>query len=620
MDGAAPPTDHYNPAQGRLRILATTDLHMQLLGYDYFADRPDHTLGLVNLAATIARLRDAPDITTILCDNGDLIQGTPLADFLADTLHPNDTHPMIAALNLLIYDAMTLGNHDFDFGLGFLRQALRGAQFPIVSANIHVPEGDALAQPFAILKRDVRCNDGHSRPIRIGITGFGPPQIADWDYSSHDGLVATDDIVGAAERIVPKIKAAGADIIIALCHSGIGAVTPTARMENAAVPLAAVPGIDVIVAGHTHDRFPDAERPVTAGVDPVKGTLHGKPTVLASSFGKALGVIDLDLGWQPKGWTIKAHTVRLERPAPQSTANGPLQDQLGELVQRAHDETLRQMRQPIAQTSDPIHSYFATVAPDLPQQLLAKAMQDTAKRGLAANVTATMPLLAATAPFRFGGRSGLGQFISIPPGPITLHDAAAIFPFADRLVAVRRTGLELMDWLERAASYYNQITPDTSGQSLNNPLYAGYHCDTISDLHYEIDLTQPARFDAHGKCIRPHATRINALCWNGHPVAATDQFVVATTSFRAQGGGGFVPVPEDDVLYRSKRKMRAVLVDYLTQLKTIDISVTPNWRFAPNPGATATFESAVEAAQHLPANIALIGPTRTGLSRYQIRF
>ncbi len=620
MNGTAPPMHQDKPARGQLRILTTTDLHMQLLGYDYFADRPDSSIGLINLAALIERLRAAPQVTTILCDNGDLIQGTPLADHLADTLRPDEAHPMIAALNLLDYDAMTLGNHDFDFGLSFLRQALRGARFPVVSANIHVPAGDALAQPFTILKRAVHCDDGHTRSVHIGITGFGPPQIADWDDSSHEGLVATDDIVSAATRIVPKIKSAGADIIVALCHSGIGSATPDARMENAAVPLAAVPGIDVVIAGHTHDRFPNAQLPATAQVDPINGTLNGKPAVLASSFGKALGVIDLDLDWQPKGWTIAGHAVRLERPAPDAAAQGSLQDQLGSLVQHAHDETLRQMRKPIAQTNTPIHSYLATVAPDVPQQLLASAMKDAARRGLPAHMTDDMPLVAATAPFRFGGRSGLGQFISISPGPITLHDAAAIFPFADRLVAARRTGADLMVWLERAASYYNQIAQGTSDRTLNNPQHAGYHCDTMSDLSYEIDLTQPARFDAHGKCIRPNAARVTSLCWNGNPVAATDQFIVTTTSFRAQGGGGFAAIPERDILYRATRKMRDVLIDYLGRQGTITPAVAANWRFASNPGAAAVFESATEAADDLPPNITLMNPTRTGLSRYRISF
>jgi 2',3'-cyclic-nucleotide 2'-phosphodiesterase/3'-nucleotidase len=608
------------PARGQLRILTTTDLHMQLLGYDYFADRPDNRIGLVNLAALIKRLRTAPNITTILCDNGDLIQGTPLADHLADTLRPDATHPMIAALNLLDYDAMTPGNHDFDFGLKFLRQALRGARFPVVSANLHVPAGDALAQPFTILKREVQCDDGHSRSLHIGITGFGPPQIADWDYSSHEGLVAAEDIVRAAKRVVPKIKSAGADIIIALCHSGIGSATPVDRMENAAVPLAAIPGIDVVVAGHTHDSFPNAELPATAQVDPINGALHGKPTVLASSFGKALGVIDLDLGWQSTGWTIGTHKVRLERPTPGARAKGSLQCQLGNLVQHAHDETLGQMRKPIAQTAKPIHSYLATVAPDFPQQLLANAMKDAARRGMPAHAAGGMPLLAATAPFRFGGRSGLGQFISISPGPITLHDAVAIFPFADRLVAARRTGADLMAWLERAASYYNQIAPGTSDRALINPQHAGYHCDTISDLSYEIDLTQPARFNAHGKCIRPDAARITSLCWNGNPVAATDQFIVATTSFRAQGGGGFATIPEKDIHYRTTRKMRDVLMDYLSRQGTIDPAIAANWRFAPNPGAAALFESATETADDLPSNITLMNPTRPGLSRYRISF
>ena len=601
---------------GQLRVMATTDLHMQLLGYDYFADCPSDDLGLVNLAHKIAQLRGSAPGATVLCDNGDLIQGNPLADHVASRSGAAP-HPMIAALNLLRYDAMTLGNHEFDYGLDFLRQTLAQAQFPVVSANIQFPEGPA---PYTILTKNVPCADGTTRTIRLGITGFGPPQIANWDHENHLGFVRTDDIVAAATDAVIAMKADGADLIIALCHSGIGAEVHVPGMENAAVPLAGVDGIDAIIAGHTHGQFPHPAHPRSNIVNPDRGTIHKKPTVMAMSHGRALGVIDLELSWSAKGWNIADHAVRVIKADGSGDPTGPLDAQLRDLVSDAHAQTLRHMRTPIAQTAVPIQSYFATIQPDLSQQVLAKAMQDAVRMGLADGPYADLPILAATAPFRFGGQTGLGRYIDIPPGPITLHDVAAIFPFADTLFAVRRSGAQIADWLERGASYFNQMRPGDTKQELINPLGAGYHCDSVFGLRYEIDLCQPARCDAHGQVINPTAHRIKSLRFGGRLIKDDDQFVVATNSYRARGGGGFAHIPHKDVLIGGPAKLRDVLATSLRENGVINSEIEPTWAFTPMAATKAVFVSAPEAAAHMAGNITALGTDRSGASRYQISF
>lgn len=615
-------SDHNVTAQqttGRLRLLATTDLHMQLLGYDYFADRRDDGIGLLHLADQITALRSGDEITTLLFDNGDLIQGNPLADHLAGVLKPGDGHPMIAALNALNYDAMTLGNHDFDYGVPFLQQTLTHADFPVVSANIMTPQAGTLAQPFALLHRQLMGNDGALHPIRIGVTGFGPPQIADWDDRQQCGQIAVTDIVAAARAIVPRMRAAGAQLIIALAHTGIGAHDHQDRMENAAVPLAAVAGIDVVIAGHTHAHFPDQERPATPPVDPGAGTLHGKPTVLAGAYGKALGVIDLTLTHDDAGWRISNHHARMDRPKAQSKVDSPLQDKLRGLVAGAHHATLREMRKPVGHTQQPIQSYFATVTPDLPQQILAQAIRHAVLDRLADQLLET-PVLAATSPFRFGGHSGLGEYIAIPPGPITLHDAAAIFPFNDTAYVVRRSGAQIREWLERAASYYNQIIPGSMDSLLINPQNAGYHCDTLHGLRYQIDLSAPARFDQAGNAINQNARRITQLTHQGNPVHDDDTFVVVTNSFRAKGGGGFPTVPAQDILPLPSMKIRDILISALAKGRVTNQQITPAWGFAPLPDTTADFIGARAARSHLPDTISWVADVREAEARYRITF
>ncbi|WP_439156418.1 bifunctional 2',3'-cyclic-nucleotide 2'-phosphodiesterase/3'-nucleotidase [Yoonia sp.] len=609
-----------SPPRARLRILETTDLHMQLLPYDYFTDRIERHRGLIHLADQIDALRNETGLTTLLFDNGDFLQGNPLADFLASQPDTPDVHPMIAAFNTLRYDAVTLGNHEFNYGLPFLRSVLRDALFPVTCANIRQIQGPELARPFIVLDRDVPCDDGTCRKLRIGVVGFVTPQITQWDKAALDGQLGADDIVETARDYVPRIKAAGADIIVALCHSGIAAIDHAQGMENAAVPLAAVDGIDVILTGHTHEIFPGGSQAANAVVDPRLGRLHGKPAVMAGFYGNCLGVIDLDLRFGPDGVDIAGHASRLHQEGASVPADSVLQGKLRSHVQAAHDATLAEIRRPIARTKVRLHSYFSSVSPDLPQQLLACAQMRATQRALHGSAHGHLPVLSASAPFRSGGRAGPGHFVDIAPGPVMLRDAAAIYPFANVLCAVRRTGAQLCDWLEWAASHFNQITPGQHDQPLINPQIPAYDCDTLFGLSYRFDLTHPARFGPQGAVANPRASRLRDLRHAGRPVQKDDIFVVATNAYRANGGGGFAGIPADDVVHITAQTTHEILIADLRDRAVITDTPAVPWTFSPIPNTSATFRSAPAARDHLPARVSHSGPGTDGFDLYRLTF
>ncbi len=606
--------------KARLRILETTDLHMQLLAYDYFADHSDSDTGLIQLADRIETLRSDTSCTSVLFDNGDFIQGNPLADYVASNGTDDQPHPMIAAFNTLQYDAITLGNHEFNYGLDMLRAALADARFPVTCANIHQIKGDALALPYVILDRDMPCDDGKTRTLRIGVTGFVTPQITVWDRVALKGELETEDIVFAAERVVPQIKADGADIIIALCHSGIGAADHCETMENAAVPLAALPGIDVVLTGHTHEMFPGDDQPTTNFVDPVNGTLHGKPAVMAGFYGNWLGVIDLQLGWHDGSWTIQTHQSRLEPCSARDNGPSPLQKQLSTHLQTAHSATIRHIRQPIARTEVPIHSYYANIVPDLTQQLLARAQQDFIRRVMAGSQYHALPVLSSTSPFRAGGRAGPSHYIDISPGAIALRDAAAIYPFANTLCGIRRSGAQIRQWLERAASHFAQVIPGQHDQPMINSHSPAYNSDTIFGLSYEFDLSQPAHFAPDGSVINAQAGRVRALKYQGQPVADNDSFIVAANSYRTHGGGGFRGAVEADILYQSTKSARDVLIDYLRSNEVVTQPASHTWYFTHLPDTSAIFQSAPAASKYTAPGVSHVGPGTGGFDQYRFTF
>lgn len=117
--------------------METTDLHVNIVNYDYFADKPTDEYGLAKTATLIKQAREEAQ-NSLLIDNGDLIQGNPLGDYVAtvDKLQEGETHPVYKAMNLLDYDAGNFGNHEFNYGLDFLKMAVEGSDFPYVNANI----------------------------------------------------------------------------------------------------------------------------------------------------------------------------------------------------------------------------------------------------------------------------------------------------------------------------------------------------------------------------------------------------------------------------------------------------------------------------------------------------
>ncbi|MDX8351562.1 bifunctional 2',3'-cyclic-nucleotide 2'-phosphodiesterase/3'-nucleotidase [Cognatiyoonia sp. IB215182] len=591
----------------RLRILETTDLHMHLLDYDYFAARTDQHYGLIRLIEQIESQRRDEGVTTLLFDNGDFAQGNPLADYLAAHPDMDRTHPMINAFNTLSYDAITLGNHEFNYGLDFLRRILAGAQFPVVCANIDLLQAPPLSEDFTILKRTLQCSDGQARTINIGVTGFVTPQITEWDRDTLAGKVETEDIVACAKRIVPQIKAAGADLIVALCHSGIGPENHHDGMENAAIPLAAIDGIDVLLTGHTHEVFPDPTWPSSEPVDPVAGTLHGKPAVKAGFYGNHLGVIDLDLDSDGTKWRIDAHRVSLATGATPTEATGKLHTPFLDGLRKSHAATVAYIQQPIATTTAPIHTYFTTIVPDLSQQLLADAQREHVKAALADTANATLPIISATAPFLFGGQAGPGHYIDLDPGPITLRDAAAIYPFENAICAIKCQGRDLRAWLEPAAAHFTQLTPGQSGQMLIAPHSPGYNYDTLDGLYYEIDLSQPAE-----------TGRITDLNCQGRPVADDDVFILVANSYRTFGGGNYPTVREDAIVYRSTESARDILIADLQRRKTITPQHRPTWTFKPLPGTEAMFLSSPKARGFMTDKMRHLGPGRDGFDRFAL--
>jgi len=626
---------HAQANQAHLRIMETTDIHVAVYPYDYYADAPDDKLGLSRTASIIDAIR-AEAGNSMLIDNGDFLQGNPLGDFIAYErgMNNGDIHPVIKAMNTLGYDCGTLGNHEFNYGLEYLFKVTRGANFPYVCANLtkgqlakDARKDELFLKPYMIVEKTVKDGSGTQSTVKVGFIGFVPPQIMVWDSKNLEGKANTRDIVQAAKAWVPEMKEQGADIIIALSHSGIDGSGEKERMENASLYLAGVEGIDAIFTGHQHLVFPGPKTwDGIAGADPVKGTLQGKPAVMGGFWGSHLGLIDLliekDGGkWKIVDFTTEARGIyhRQEKKVIPDVKDSK---EVLDSVKEEHEATLAYIRRPVGKTSAPLYSYFALVADDPSVQIVSQAQLWYVKDLMAKSEYKDLPILSAAAPFKSGGRGGAEYYTDVPVGDVAIKNVADLYLYPNTLRAVVITGEQVKNWLEMSAGIFNHIEPGSKDAILINADFPSYNYDVIDGVTYQVDLSQKPKYDKDGNVINAESSRIQNLSYDGKPIDPAQKFVVATNNYRAGGGGNFPEIKDDKVVLVAPDTNRDVLVRYIIDQGTINPSADDNWTFKPMAGTTVLFETGPKARKFMAdvkgAKIEDAGEGADGFAKFRL--
>ena len=579
-------------------VLETTDLHANVLSYDYYKQKDDPSLGFERTVTLIRRAR-SQFTNTLLFDAGDTIQGSVLADYQAQ-VKPVGCDQELAiyrAMDTVGYDGGTIGNHEFNYGLPFLAQVTgtpmnvdgvspqrcAGPHYPLVLANVlSARDGQPIFTPWAIVERKIAAYtpDGSqlSLPLKIGIIGFAPPPIMQWDKQNLDGKVTVTGVVEAAKKYLPEIEAQHPDLIIAILHGGLNTAPYTPDMENGGWYLAGLPGIDVLLLGHEHTEFPGKRFADLTDVDNQHGFVRGVPAVMGGFFGKDLGVIKLALEQQNGRWVIdKSQTHSEVRPIctkpGDATSCVPADISIAPLVDKEQQAAVAYVNTPIGNSSVRMSSYFADVGDMSALAAVNAAQADYVRTALPRQHPewAKLPVLSAAAAFRTGF-GGPDDYTDVAPGPLTLRSAADLYFYPNTLAAVKIDGAGLKAWLEQSAQRFNRIDPDkTDEQPLINNRYSGFNFDQIQGgIAYTIDVSKPV------------GQRITKLTYHGKPVTPEQPFIVVTNNYRASGGGHFPGLDGSNIVLDADGT-REIVSQWLQRHHDITANDLPtrSWHFAP---------------------------------------
>ncbi|MFD7831867.1 bifunctional metallophosphatase/5'-nucleotidase [Kitasatospora sp. NPDC059803] len=560
------------PAKGKRKgrkqaftVMGTTDLHGRVLNWDYFtdavyADKAHNDVGLAKISTLANQVREEKGWDRcLLIDSGDIIQGTQLTYYYA-RIEPIATdgdnvpdHPMAVAMNLMGYDAAALGNHEFNYGIPTLKAFEDQLEFPLLGANaLHAKNEKPAFKPYVI--KEVWLDE--DTPLKVGILGLTNPGIAIWDKANVTGKMVFPGIVETAAKYVPRMKAAGADVIVVSAHSGIDEPTTYGDQlpwpEDASGEMAeTVPGIDAVLVGHTHKEV--AQRLIV-------NKKTGKTVVLSEPlcWGQRLSCFDFDVEFADGAWKVLSVSSRVL-----NSNTVPENPEIVDALTEQHKKVVAYVNQQIGTCKTDLSIAEARFRATPIIDLIGRVQADAVKAALAGGQYANLPVLAQAAPFN---RTAL-----IPAGQVKLRDAAGLYIYENTLEARVLTGAQLKDYLEFSAKYYNQLAP---GAPVDKDALTGaettpdYNYDSLYGLSYDIDIAQPK------------GQRIVNLSFQGKPIDPAAQFVLAVNNYRANGGGNFPHVAQAKLVWSNSDEIRNTMIAWVKAKGVIDPAdfFTDSWR------------------------------------------
>ncbi|PWI19023.1 bifunctional metallophosphatase/5'-nucleotidase [Streptomyces sp. Act143] len=530
-----------------LTVMGTTDLHGHIFNWDYFkdaeySDAKGNAQGLARISTLVNQVRaEKGRCNTLLLDAGDTIQGTPLTYYYAKvdpiTAPGGPVHPMAAAMNAIGYDAVALGNHEFNYGIETLRKFEEQCDFPLLGANaLDAKTLKPAFPPYFIKKFRVPG----APPVKVAVLGLTNPGIAIWDKAYVQGKLVFPGLEEQAAKWVPKLRSMGADVVVVSAHSGSSGTSSYGDqlpyVENSAALVAQqVPGIDAILVGHAHVEIPELK---------VTNTETGRTVVLSEplAYAERLSLFDIELVFEKGKWSVESVAASVLNS--NSVADDP---RITKLLKDDHNIVVEYVNQVVGTATETLTTVEARYKDAPIIDLITKVQEDVVKAALASTEYASLPVLAQASPF--------SRTSEIPAGDVTIRDLSSLYVYDNTLVAKLMTGAQLKAYLEYSAEYFVQTAADAvvDVEKLTNANNRpDYNYDYVSGLSYDIDIAQAA------------GSRIKNLTYNGAALDDAQQFVFAVNNYRANGGGAFPHVASAQELWSESTEIRTRIAEWVT--------------------------------------------------------
>ncbi|MGW7265859.1 bifunctional metallophosphatase/5'-nucleotidase [Streptomyces sp. NPDC054842] len=551
------------PKRYALTVMGTTDLHGHVFNWDYFkdaeySDAKGNAMGLARISTLVEQVREEKGRAhTLLLDAGDTIQGTPLTYYYAKvdpiTAKGGPVHPMAQAMNAIGYDAVALGNHEFNYGLETLRKFESQCDFPLLGANALDAKTLRPAFPPYFMKT---FRVPGLPPVRVAVLGLTNPGIAIWDKAYVQGKLTFPGLEEQAAKWVPKLRSMGADVVVVSAHSGSSGTSSYGDqlpyVENSAALVAQqVPGIDAILVGHAHVEIPELK---------VTNAATGRTVVLSEPlcYAERLSLFDFELVFEKGRWRVESVAASLRDS--RTVADDP---RITKLLKAEHDTVVAYVNQVVGTATQTLTTVEARFKDAPIIDLITKVQEDVVRAALAGTEYASLPVIAQASPF--------SRTSEIPAGEVTIRDLSSLYVYDNTLVAKLLTGAQVRAYLEYSAEYFVRTAPDAAVDTeklTNANNRPDYNYDYVSGLQYDIDIAQAP------------GSRIRNLSYKGAALADDQQFVFAVNNYRANGGGAFPHVASAKELWSESTEIRTRIAEWVTAKGVLDPAefASVDWR------------------------------------------
>lgn len=522
------------PGRTRISILATSDVHGRLVAHDFSTGSPAGAS-----LSRIATLRNALSKSSdglITVDAGDFLQGSPLNDLHARR-QGHLRNPVIAAMNLVGYDVIVPGNHEFDYGSEYMFAAASQSGARWLAANMKAGDGSSPFQAWT-----VKTLPGG---IRVGIIGFTNPGTPKWEPDANLGGLGFEDIMVSAGKTVPNLKEReDLHMLLAVIHAGIGPrrghrlyERSDIVMDNIGYKLAdRFPDIDAVVMAHTHRR--ELERAPSGAILVQPGAYASEAAVITAWFSRGPGTEDEASGIFGQEWRLSGTTAEIVAIDDKMTLDPAIERALS--PDAAISE--RMLRRPVATLNSDYEETFNPLA-DSPALDLIHAAQISAG-GL--DVSVVSPTF---------------REITLPAGELTVRDLFAFYPYENDLVVLEVGGRDLVALIEEALSMLEE-NPEGGGYRLNAPHYFFL---TFEGVDLQVD---PAR---------PKGKRVISATRGGKPLREVDLLRVGVSSYMANRQGPYEVLARARIIGNSG-DIRAMVGRELESLSVWKPKATGNFR------------------------------------------